>query len=167
MSDSKHMINTVPVRHEGAELMLVRSIDLHRALNVGRAHAHWVEDRKTRFGLVKGVDFMESDSGGEVNQWRRTLFLPLAALRIALAERTFRGVETPNKRMLRRQNMLLKDALLEARPELDRALRHHQNSGLTDEEREQLVGGRDQWLAAVEQLTELGFIEAGAEQDEA
>ena len=152
-------IDHVPSSVASGGTELIGSIDLHKALGVGRAHSHWIEERIKRFGLVCDRDYREIVAGGQERRWRRVLLTPMAALRIALDERSFRGVEGADKRGLRQRCTVLQDALLEARPELEQALRYCRTSSMTEEERAKLFGGAKKWTAAVDQLIHFGFIE--------
>ena len=144
-----------PVLIDGREM--VKAQDLHDALGVRGDHRlRWVHDRIERLGLLEGEDYVERDGGGAKKTWKNLALTPMAALEVAISERSFR--ESPKTIGLRRQHAALRAAVMELQPELAQALRYLKMTDVTDAERARLMGGQEQWETALQRLVELQLI---------
>lgn len=158
------VVFTVREDVDGAEIELIDSRDLHEALGVGGAHAHWIAARVQRLGLVADRDYFEEERGGPVRSWKATFLTARAALRIAVVHQAFNGVNTPSKMELKRQREALQEALLDARTELRQALRYEGMAGLTIDEKAGLMGCSPiEWINVVSDLRRLGLISSVSE----
>lgn len=144
----------------GVNQELVDARTLHKELKVGRAFAHWIKERIEQFGLLEGRDFVEVSHGpnnGVVRQSFDYLMKPVVALRMVLAQRTFRGANSAPKDALVLQVAFFRERFLQQNPEYEKALRYLTIKGLSDDERANLMGWTlAQWIHAISEMQAAG-----------
>lgn len=145
---------------DGAEHELIDARTLHEELKVGRAFGHWIKERIEQFGLLEDHDFVKVSHGpnnGVVRQSFDYLLKPVAALRMVLAQRAFRGAHSAQKDDLIRQVAFFRERFLQQNPEYEKVLRYLTIKGLSDMEKANLMGwDLTRWQQAVSEMQSAG-----------
>jgi hypothetical protein len=141
---------------KGIEQPLINAKVLHLKLGVGRTFGHWILERIEQFAFVENTHFVRHGFA-----W---LLCPKAALDLCLAQRAYRGVDSPAKKELQLKYLALRERFLLANPVYEKVLRYLTIASLTDGERAALMGWTiDQWGNAIRELHDLRLIETGEE----